>query len=269
VSEVCPLVFEDVAVRMGARDVIADVSLEVRPGEILSLAGPNGAGKTTLLRVASGVRRVDAGRVMASGQPIESLSRRALARHVAVVPQDVAIPFPFRASEVVLMGRTPHVRGVGMDAPEDVARALEAMETVGVAHLAGRSMLELSGGERQLVLCARALAQDPQVLLLDEPTAHLDLRHRIELATRVRAFVSTGRSALVVSHDLDLAARASDRLALLADGRVVATGAPADVLTPDTLRRTYGIEAQVASGPDGAPVVVPKGMHGGVGSPKS
>ena len=253
-----PLTFEDVSVRMGSRDVIAGVSLVVPAGEIVALAGPNGAGKTTLLRVASRVRRADGGRVLASCEPIESLSRRALARHVAVVPQDVAIPFPFRASEVVLMGRTPHRRGIGLDAPEDVARALEAMESVGVAHLADRSMLELSGGERQLVLCARAFAQDPRVMLLDEPTAHLDLRHRVELAARVRAFVATGRSALVVSHDLDLAARTSDQLVLLAEGRVIAAGRPSEVLTPETLRRAYGIDALVGPGPDGAPVVVPR-----------
>ena len=156
------------------------------------------------------------------------------------------------------MGRSPHVGSAVFDRREDVEAARAAMEAVGVAHLADRPMPQLSGGERQLVLCARAFAQKPRVLLLDEPTAHLDLRHRIELLARVRAFVAEGGSALVVSHDLDLAARTSDRLALLADGRLVEVGPPAEVLRPEVLRSAFGVEAQVVAGPDGAPLVVPR-----------
>ncbi len=156
------------------------------------------------------------------------------------------------------MGRTPYGHGLGLDAPPDVERAREAMEAVGIAHLADRSMPELSGGERQLVLAARAFAQNPQVLLLDEPTAHLDLRHRVELLERVHAFVAEGRSAIVVSHDLDLAARSCDRLVLLAGGRVVAVGPPSQVIQPDVLQSAFGIEASVIEGPDGAPLIVPR-----------
>jgi iron complex transport system ATP-binding protein len=253
------LAFDDVALRLGHRELLRGVTLDVAPGEVVALAGRNGAGKTTLFRVASRVLRPDRGEVRIAGRPLGALSRRALARELAVVPQDVGIAFPFSAFEVVLMGRAPHVGGLGFESPSDVEKARAAMEAVGIAKLASRSMLELSGGERQLVLVARALAQDPRVLLLDEPTSHLDLRHRTVVLERVRRFVATGRSALIVSHDLTLSARTCDRIALLCEGRLLACGAPAEVLDAAALRATFDIEADVLPGPDGAPLVVPHG----------
>jgi iron complex transport system ATP-binding protein len=251
------LVFSDVAVRMGEREVLRGVDLEVAAGEVVALVGPNGAGKTTLLRVASRVLPATRGRVEVGGRPSDSLSRRELAREVAVVPQDVAIPFAFRAGEVVLMGRAPHAGPLGFETPDDVASARACLARVGIEHLADRSMLELSGGERQLVLVARALIQEPRVLLLDEPTSHLDLRHRMDVLELVREFTEVGRSALVVSHDLTLAARSCDRMALLRDGALVACGPPAEVLTADRLREVFGVDAEVITGPDDAPLVVP------------
>jgi iron complex transport system ATP-binding protein len=256
------LTFSDVALRLGGRELLRGVSLELAPGEIVGLAGRNGAGKTTLFRVASRVLPPDRGKIEICGKPLAQLSRRALARELAVVPQDVGIAFPFRAGEVVLMGREPHLRGLAFETRDDVARAREAMASLGIEELAERSVLELSGGERQLVLVARALAQEPRVLLLDEPTSHLDLRHRTLVLERVRRFVAGGRSALVVSHDLTLSARTCDRIALLAEGRLLACGKPADVLDAASLRATFGIEADVLSGPDGAPLVVPRGVSG-------
>ena len=253
------LAFEGVAVRLGAREVLRDVTLACSPGEIMALAGPNGAGKTTLLRVASRVLAPSGGRVLLGGVAIDSLSRRALARGIAVVPQDVTVAFPFSAGEVVLMGRSPHLPAMGFEGAADVARAREAMESLGIAELADRSMLELSGGERQLVLLARALAQDPEVLLLDEPTSHLDLRHRIEVLDRVREFAERGRCALVVSHDLGLVARSCDRIAILSGGGLVACGAPVEVVTEELLERAFGVRADVITAPDGAPLVVPRG----------
>ena len=251
------LAFDDVTVRFGDRTVLDGISLDIAAGELVALAGPNGAGKTTLFRVAARSLSPDRGKVRVLGEDVTSLSRRELAQRLAVVPQDVSIPFPFLAGEIVLMGRSPHARGRAFDSHDDAERARAAMEKVGVAHLAERPMPALSGGERQLVLCARAFAQEPRVLLLDEPTAHLDLRHRIELLARVREFVAAGGSALVVSHDLDLAARTSDRLALLSGGRFVAVGSPAEILRAELLQETFGIEAHVVPGPDGAPLVVP------------
>jgi iron complex transport system ATP-binding protein len=252
------LAFEDVALRLGARAVLRGVSLELAAGEVVGLAGPNGAGKTTLFRAATRVLRPERGAVRLAGAPIDSLSRRELARRIAVVPQDVTVPFPFRAGEVVLMGRAPHRAGFGFETGADVERARACLALVGIEGLANRSMLELSGGERQLVLVARALAQDPEVLLLDEPTAHLDLRHRAVVLERVREFAAQGGAALVVSHDLTLAARTCARLALLADGVLAACGPPAEVLRPAMLARVFGVETEVLDAPDGAPLVIPR-----------
>lgn len=257
-SVVPALAFEAVELRLGAREVLRGLSLELVPGEMLALAGANGAGKTTLLRVASGVLDADRGEVRVLGDPLSALSPRDLARRLGVVPQDVGVPFPFRAGEVVLMGRSPHARRVGLDADEDVEIARAAMQKLGILELADRSMLELSGGERQLVVAARAFAQQPRVLLLDEPTAHLDLRRRLEVLAQVRDFVAAGGSALVVSHDLELAARVCDRLALLVGGVVVAVGPPAEVMQPRWLREVFGIDAQLVSGPDGEPLLIPQ-----------
>lgn len=252
------LEFEAVSVTLGGRRVLAGLDLEVRPGEMLGLIGRNGVGKTTVLRIASRVLRPDAGRVEVEGRPLASFTRRALARVVAVVPQDSHVPFPFCVAEVVLMGRSPHVGPVAFESRGDLALAEEAMARVGITELAPRSILELSGGERQLVMVARALVQDPKLLLFDEPTAFLDLRHRVEVLQIVRELTRAGASALVVSHDLGLAARYCDRLALLAEGNVLAIGSPAEVLTPERIRRGFGIDALVLSSADGAPIVVPR-----------
>ena len=252
------LAFCDVMAKLGRRDVLRGVSFEVNPGEIVGLVGPNGSGKTTLLRVATRVLSPQGGRVELGGEAIESLSRAALARALATVPQDTQLPYPFTALEVVLMGRAPHQPLFGLDRPEDLAVARAAMAEVEIASFADRSIQKLSGGERQLVMFARALAQDPEFLLLDEPTSFLDLRHRIDLLAAVRRRVNAGGGALVVSHDLGLAARVCDRLVLLSEGEVVAAGAPAEVLEPGVLERAFGVTADIVAAPDGSPLVVPR-----------
>jgi iron complex transport system ATP-binding protein len=250
--------FEQVAVRLGGQPVLRGLDLEVEPGQMLALVGRNGAGKTTLLRLATRVLRPDSGAIHVAGRRVEEYARRELARRVAVVPQQTLVPFPFRAGEVVLMGRAPHLDLLGFESALDLELARQAMERFGIAHLADRSILELSGGERQLVMAARAVAQQADLLLLDEPTAFLDLRHRLEVLAAVRELADSGRSALVVSHDLGLAARFCDRIAMLSGGVVIAAGPPRAVLAPDRLRAGFGIEADVLSTPDGAPVIVPR-----------
>jgi iron complex transport system ATP-binding protein len=247
-----------VELAFGDRPVLRGVDLEVASGEVVGLVGPNGAGKTTLLRVASRVLVPDAGRVSFDGRPLADYSRRELSRAIAVVPQETAVPFPFRASELVVMGRVPHQPLVGFDRDEDVSHARRALERMGIGDLADRSVFELSGGERQLVAFARALAQDARLMLLDEPTAFLDLRHRVEVLEVVRELAAAGRAALVVSHDLNLAARSCDRLAVLQAGRIVASGSPERVLTRELLADVYRTDAIILTAPDGRPVAVPK-----------
>ena len=252
------LCFDDVALQLGGREVLRGVTFEVRPGEVVGLLGRNGAGKTSLLRLATRALRPGRGEVRLAGRELHALSRRALARAIATVAQDSHVPFPFLAGEIVLMGRAPHQGLFGFESSEDLALAGGALASLGIAHLANRSLFELSGGERQLVMFARALAQQPDFLLLDEPTAFLDLRHRIDVLRVVRSLAGRGRGALVVSHDLGLAARICDRVVVLGDGVVVAQGTPAEVLTSDVLGRAFGIEADVLTASDGAPVVVPR-----------
>lgn len=255
------LVFEGVAVTLGSQQILREIHLEVPAGQVTVLAGCNGAGKTTLLRVASRVLRPTAGRVLLGGVAVGKLSRRELAQRMAVVAQDATVSFPFSAGEVVLMGRAPHLGLLGFESRADIAIAREAMERLEIDHLADRSVLELSGGERQLVSIARALTQQPQVLLLDEPTAHLDLAHRVAVLDCVRDFARDGGTALVVSHDLSLAARSCESLALLSQGEIFASGPPQAVLTVENLRAVFGIRADIVTAPDGYPIVVPRGVH--------
>ena len=249
--------FDSVSAQVGGQTLLEAIDFEVRAGEVVGLIGRNGVGKTTLLRIATGELEAGAGAVWLGADRVAGFKRRQLARRMALVPQDLHVPFPFRVGELVLMGRAPHQPLVGLESEQDVERALVALERLGIAALVDREITSLSGGERQLVLFARALVQDPQVLLLDEPTAFLDLKHRVEVLREVRAFTLTGRSALIVSHDLTLAARSCDRVVLLGEGGIVSVGCPSTVLTPANLRSAFEIDAQTFAGPDGALVIVP------------
>ncbi len=244
-----------VQVALRGRAVLEGVDLALAPGELLLLAGRNGAGKTTLLRTASGLVAPGAGSVEVAGRPLASFSRRELAREIAFVPQETSLPFPFTAGQLALLGRTPHLGPLAFESKRDVAAAERALERLGLAALIDRSVLELSGGERQLVHLARALAQEAPVLLMDEPTAHLDLAHRALVLGCLRDLAREGCAVLVVSHDL-AAAGFANRVALLARGRVLADGAPSAVVRSDLLREAFGVETEVLATPAG-PVVLP------------
>jgi iron complex transport system ATP-binding protein len=250
------LALEGVSLSHGGRAVLAQASLALAFGEVLVLAGRNGAGKTTLLRVATGLAAPSAGSVVLEGRALAALSRREIARTLALVPQDTSVPFPFTVEEIVLLGRAPHLGAFGFESRDDRRIAGACMERLGIGALAPRSIQELSGGERQLAMIARALAQTPRILLLDEPVAHLDLAHRLALEELLRELAREGKAALLVSHDLAGAARAADRVALLAGGRVLACGAVREVLRAELVREAFGVEAQLVETSAG-PVVVP------------
>lgn len=239
------IVVDGLRVAAGGSVILDGIGLTVPPGRMLGLVGPNGAGKTTLLRTIAGLNRPSRGRVVLEGRPVHDLRPRVLARRIAYLPQETALAFPFTAYQVTLMGRHPHLGRFAVEGEADHTAAERAMVATGTTHLADRSMATLSGGERQLVLLAKALAQDAPVLLADEPVSALDLRHQLAVLRLLRACADAGRTVLVVLHDLNLAARYCTELALLAGGRVLATGAPAHVLTPEHLGEAYAVRAAV------------------------
>jgi iron complex transport system ATP-binding protein len=217
----------------------------VRAGEMVGLLGPNGSGKTTLLRLISGVLRPQQGVVMLDGRDTRAWGRREVARRVAVVPQEMHVPFAFTVEELVRLGRTPYVRLLGSHTKEDQNIVRGALQAADIEMLAGRIFNELSGGERQRVTVAMALAQRPALLLLDEPTSHLDIKYQIELLELVQKLNrETGVTVIAAMHDLNLAARYFPRLVLFQRG-IVADATPAEVLDPHLLRRVYGINVQV------------------------
>jgi iron complex transport system ATP-binding protein len=240
------LCFENVHFAYAGRPALRDVSFQVWPGEFFGVLGPNGSGKSTLLKVAAGLLRPDAGRVLLEKGDLFALRRRDLARRIAFLAQEARIEFPYRVSEVVLLGRTPHLGWLGFPAERDLALAREALALTGSLELAQRRVHELSGGERQRVFLAMALAQEPHLLLLDEPTAHLDLHHQIALHDLLRRRNREGPlTVLTVLHDLNLAAQYCDRVLLLFEGRVFACGTIEEVLTYRNVREVFSVEPYV------------------------
>lgn len=245
-----------VGLRLGEHDVLSDIDLEVRRGEVLALVGPNGAGKSTLLGVLSGDVRPDRGSVLLDGEPISDRSPGELARRRSVLLQDNRVSFGFSVRAVVEMGRMPWVGE--SDAEGDDALVADALRRTDMHALAHRSFQHLSGGERARASMARVLAQDTSVVLLDEPTAALDLRHTDDLMQVANDLAAAGKAVVVVLHDLSLAAAYADRIGILHQGRLTGLGAPEEVLRADLLRTVYQIEVRVFTDPDGAIVVQPK-----------
>ena len=214
------------------RAVLRGITLEIRAGEIVALLGPNGAGKSTLLGAAYGALEPSSGEVLFDGQPVKSFARRELAKRIAVVAQAGDVRFPLTALEYVLAGRFAHSSALGFESRQDVNVAMKALTDTDAAQFAERPFNELSSGERQRVVLARALAQEARLLLLDEPTANADIAHQVSLLSLVRALTHERKlAALVVTHEINLAAEFADRVALLKDGKLLACGAPRDVMT--------------------------------------
>jgi iron complex transport system ATP-binding protein len=253
------LAFRRVSFGYGRAPVLVELDLEIAEGTIVGVLGPNGTGKTTFVRLASAALRPASGGITLFGDPLLRLPARARARRVAVVPQETHPVFDFTVQEIVSMGRAPHLGAFGIERPADRAVSRDAMERCDVSELAARSFRALSGGERQRVLLARALAQEARLLLLDEPTAFLDLKHRLavyDLLTRLHD--DRGLTVVVVSHDINLAARYCDRLVLLRCGKVAADGTPSEVLRPEPIKSVYEVDVDVRTDPSsGRPFVIP------------
>jgi iron complex transport system ATP-binding protein len=229
------------------RDSLVDISLELRAGELHAVLGPNGSGKTTLVRAALGLVPLVAGEAEILGRPAHTWSRRDVARVVGVLPQREDNLFPQRVRETVLLGRYPHLSLLGRAGATDRTAVERALAACDAADLAERWLWTLSGGEYQRVRLARALAQEPRLLVLDEPTASLDLRHEMELFELVRTLVDAqGLSVLMITHHVNLAARFADRVLLLSEGRPAGAGAPGDVLTRDTVERVFAWPVSIA-----------------------
>ncbi|WP_159887190.1 ABC transporter ATP-binding protein [Paenibacillus puerhi] len=243
------LELDEAGIVIDGKHILRGISLCADKGQFIGLLGPNGSGKSTLLRTMAGLRHTSSGRILVAGRPLDTYSRKPLARLISYVPQDTRLDFAFRVREVVLMGRHPHVsrfRGIGQ---RDRLASEQAMDLCGVRPLADRLVTDLSGGQRQMVMIAKALAQEPQLLLLDEPISALDIRHQLRLLALIRKLTASGVTAVAALHDLNLAARFCDRLALLHKGTIIGQGTPEQVLTPASVLAAYGVQSVVRPDP--------------------
>jgi iron complex transport system ATP-binding protein len=235
--------------KAAAPPVLRGITLSSEDSGIVVLLGPNGSGKTTLLRCINGMLTPQRGSISVNGRPLHEYSRRELARIMSVVPQVHRPSFPYTVLDVVLIGRTPHVDAFAMPGKHDVAVAKQCLEAVGISRLAQRVYTRVSGGEMRLVLIARALAQEPRVLLLDEPTAHLDVANQLRVLGTVRKLTKEvekdGMSTLISLHDPNHALAFADKVALLFNGELVASGKPEDVITVENMKKVYGVDADI------------------------
>jgi len=230
--------------------VLEGIDLKIESGQMVGVVGPNGSGKTTFLRLASGVLHPTKGSILLDGTDIKHLSRNKIAQHIAMVPQYFYMPFSFTVAEVVMMGRTPFIKLLAGEKEHDRDAVHHSMEATGVTEFENRIFNDLSGGERQRAILALAMAQEPKLLLLDEPTAHLDINHQIELLQLVRKLnIEEGITVCAVMHDLNLASLYFDRLVILKNGSVYADGSPQEVLTSDTIQHVYGTPVHVTTHP--------------------
>jgi iron complex transport system ATP-binding protein len=228
------------------REVIADLNLDIPAQKVTAILGPNGAGKTTLLRIMLGFLKPQQGQVLLAGRPVASYTRGEMSRLVGLVPQMERIPFDFSVLEYVLLGRAPHLTALQMPRQQDYEASLDVLQWLELEHLAHRPVPELSGGERQMVLVARALAQEPRMLLLDEPTSHLDLSNRGRILQLMTSLAQKGVTIVFTTHDPNAAIFGASQFVLMRQGRVLEAGACEETLTPEKLSQTYGVPVHVA-----------------------
>lgn len=246
---------DNISLKYRDKSILKNISFEVDKGEFFIIIGPNGAGKTSMLKILAGLEKLYQGRVAVRENDITKFSRKNLSKVLAIVPQQIEIGFPFSVAETVIMGRTPHLGVLGLERKEDFAIAREAMQFTGVAHLKDRRLYQLSGGELQRVIIARAICQQPEIILLDEPTTALDPAHQMKIMDLMEQFRQEhATTVIMVSHDLNLAAMYGDRLLLLKEGRLVKTGTPRSVLEKTVLEESYGCRMHVDESPIGGVV---------------
>ena len=244
----------DVRVQLGESEILHGLSIELRESSLTAIVGPNGAGKSTLMSVLAGVRETYGGSCRFRGREVSSWPKRELARQTAFIPQMLRLEFPFTAQQVVFMGRTPYCHGL-FESPDYEAAVTRAMALTDSLPFADREYRALSGGEKQRVVLASALAQDPSVLLLDEPTTFLDLKHQVATYSLLQSLAGKGMAVIAVTHDLNLAASYADRMVVLSKGRIATDGKPADILQAKLLREVFEVELEVREGPAGKPWV--------------
>jgi iron complex transport system ATP-binding protein len=235
-------------ISLGYREinVLTDVNLEVRPGEILGIIGPNGSGKSTLIKGMSRIITPNSGQIFIDGSKINELKHKDLAKLIAIVPQNATLPPLFTAIELVMLGRTPHLGLLRYESEEDLIIVKRAMDATNTIHLAQRRIGELSGGEKQRLVVARALAQEPKIMLLDEPTSNLDIKYQIETLDLVYQLCREQKLIVVAAlHDLNLAAQYCDRLVILSEGRVYKLGVPEEIVNSETIKEVYGADVHV------------------------
>jgi iron complex transport system ATP-binding protein len=236
--------------------VLKDVTMKLTESEILGIVGPNGAGKSTLIRCIDRILKPKQGTILLDEQEIKNMSMMEVARRIGYVPQTGSRTFPITVFDTVLMGRRPHLGWRSGDA--DIKKVVEVLKLMEIEDLAMSDLNELSGGQQQKVLIARALAQEASVLLLDEPTSNLDIKHQLEVMEIIKNLVATKKvSAIMAVHDLNLASRYTDRVIIMKLGRIIDAGTPSDVLTPENIRSVYDVEAEVINGNGRVPYIVP------------
>jgi iron complex transport system ATP-binding protein len=242
---------QDLTVVRGGRRILEQATLTIAPGEVTAILGPNGSGKSTLLRVLTGLWRATSGAVTLNGEAIARMTRQQIAQRVAFLPQDTRCDFAFTVEEMVALGRYPRRRRFAPTCDRDRTAIDAAIATCDLERLRARSIDRLSGGERQRVAIARCLAADPDVLLLDEPAAHLDLEHALSILTLCRSLAAVGKAVALTTHDLGTVSRYATSVALLCEGQIVACGPPRDVLTPAACRAVFAVDAEVVMTADG------------------